>query len=70
MNDIVAKQCLWCNKDFETGLLLSQSLSFKAYKMYITAIFTHLVLKLHKNKKLRYSFQATNDAADKDKLYL
>jgi len=30
-------------KGFETGLLLSQSLSFKAYKMYITDILTHLV---------------------------
>jgi len=33
-------------KDFGTGLLNSQSLSFKAYKMYITAIFMHLVSKL------------------------
>ena len=33
-------------KDFETELLLSQGSSFKAHKMYITAIFTHLVLKL------------------------
>jgi len=33
-------------KDFETELLLSQGSSFKAYKMYTTTIFTHLVLKL------------------------
>jgi len=26
-------------KDFETGLLLSQSLSFKAYNTFITAIY-------------------------------
>jgi len=37
---------------FETGLLLSQSLSFKAYKIYITT--THLVSKLYKNKHLRH----------------
>jgi len=29
----------------------SQSLSFKACKMYIAAKFTHLVLKLYRNKK-------------------
>jgi len=39
--------------DFETGLLLSQNLRFNAYKTYITAIFTHLILKLCKNKTLR-----------------
>jgi len=45
-----------CNKkDFGTGLLHEQSLSFKAYKMYITAMSTHLVLKLYKNKNLRCS---------------
>jgi len=38
-----------------TGLLYSQSLSFKANIMYITAIFMHLVLKLYKNKNLRCS---------------
>jgi len=32
-------------KDFGTGLLLSQSFSFKEHKAYITAIFTNLVLK-------------------------
>jgi len=37
-------------KDFEIELLLSQGLSFKAYKMYITATFTHFVAKLQKTK--------------------
>jgi len=51
MNAIAAKQLLWRNEeDFETESLLSQSLSFKTYKMYITAIFTHPVLELRKNK--------------------
>ena len=51
MNAIVAKQLLWSNEeDFETESLLSQSLIFKTYKMYITAIFTHVVLELCKNK--------------------
>jgi len=45
---------------FETGLLLNQRLSFKAYKTYITAI----VLKLYKNKNLRCSFKAAADARD------
>jgi len=50
MNAIVAKQLLWSNEeDFETESFLSQSLSFKTYKMYITAIFTHVVLELCKN---------------------
>ena len=52
-------------KDLETGLHLSQSLSFKAYKTYITAI---CFLKLYKNKTIRCSFEATSDAADKDKI--
>jgi len=47
MNAIVAKQLLWRNEeDFETESLLGQSLSFKTYKIYITATFTHLVLEL------------------------
>ena len=51
MNAIVAKQLLWSNEeDFETESLLSQSLIFKTFKMYITAIFTHVVLELCKNK--------------------
>jgi len=51
MNTIVAKQSLWSNEeDFETESLLSQSLSFKKYKMCITAIFTHVVLELCENK--------------------
>ena len=72
MNAIVAKQCLWCiEEDFESILLLTECLSFNVYKMYITAIFTHFVLKLYKNKNLRYSFEkATVDTADKAKLYL
>jgi len=55
-------------KDFETGLLLRQNLSFKAYKMYITASLTHLDLKLYKNKNLQCSFKTMTDAADKGKL--
>jgi len=56
-------------------LLLNQSLSFKAYKLYTTftadAIFTHLVLKLHKYKTYeRYSFKAAADTADNDELHL
>jgi len=54
-------------KDCETGLLFSQSLSFKACKMFITARFTHLVWKLYKNVNLRCSFKASADAADKRK---
>jgi len=51
MNAIVATQLLWSNEeDFEIESLLSQSLSFKTYKMYITAIFTHVVSELCKNK--------------------
>ena len=58
-------------KDFETGSFLSQSLSFKTHKTYrpTTAIFTHLVSKLYKNKNLWHWFKATADAADKAKLY-
>jgi len=37
--------------------------------MNITAIFTHLVAKLCKNKNLRCSFKATADAAVKGKIY-
>jgi len=29
----------------------------------------HWVLKLHKNKNMRWSFKAADDDADKDKLY-
>ena len=51
MNAILAEQLLWSNEeDFETESLLNQSLSFKTYKMYITAIFTHVVLELCRNK--------------------
>jgi len=42
----------------------SQSLRFKADKTYVTAIFTHLVLELYKNKSLRWSFKAEADAAE------
>jgi len=57
MNAIAAKQWLWRNEeDFEIESLLSQSLGFKTYSIYITAIFTHLVLELCKNKNLRYWF--------------
>ena len=65
------KQCPWPNcviKKTETELLVGQVMSFKAYKMYITAIFTHLVAKLYKNKNLRCSFKATADAAVKGKI--
>jgi len=55
MSAIVARQLLWRNEeDFETESLLSQTLSFKTYEIYITAIFTGLVLKLCNNKNLRY----------------
>jgi len=55
MNAIVSEQLLWSNEeDFETESLLSQSLSFKTYTIYLTAIFTHVVLKLCQNKNLRY----------------
>jgi len=37
--------------------------------MYITVIFTRLVVKLYKNKNLRCSFKATADAAVKGKIY-
>jgi len=44
MNAIIAKQLLWRNEeDFETESLLNQSLRFKTCKIYITAIFTHLL---------------------------
>jgi len=46
-------------EDFETEQLLSRSLSFKPYKIYLTAIFTHLVLELCSNKNLWYWFKAT-----------
>jgi len=47
MNAIVAEQLLWSNQeDFETESRLSQSWSFKTYYIFITAIFTHLVLEL------------------------
>jgi len=53
MNAIVARQLPWRNEeDFETESLLSQSLSFKTHKIYITAIITHLVLELCNNKNL------------------
>jgi len=54
-------------KYFENELLLSQGLSFNAHKLYITAIFTHLVVKLYKNKTLRCS--TTADAAHKSTMY-
>jgi len=55
--------------DFGTELLFSHVLGLKAYKMYTTAIFTQLVVKLNKNKKVRSSFKATADAAVKGKIY-
>jgi len=55
MNAIVAKQLLWrSDEDFDTESLLSQSLRFKTYKIYITVIFMHLFLELCNNKNLRY----------------
>jgi len=60
MNAIVAKPLLWRNEEnFETESFLSQNLCFKTYKIYITDIFTHVVLELCKNKNLRYWFKAT-----------
>jgi len=59
MNAIVVK-LLWSNEeDFETESLLSQNVSFKTYKMYITAIFTHIVFELCKNKIYDIDFKAT-----------
>ena len=55
-------------KYFQSGLLLRQSLNFKAYKRYITAIFTYLVLKVYKKINLRCSFKATDGAAEKGKV--
>jgi len=46
-------------EDFETESLLSQSLCFKTFKIYLIAIFTHVVSKLCNNKKLRHWFKAT-----------
>jgi len=46
-----------------------QKFQLKAYKTHITAILTHLVLKLNKNKNIRCSFKATANAADKRKLF-
>jgi len=67
---VVAQQCRLRNKkDFETELLLSQGFNFKSYKMHITAILTHLVAKLCKNKNLERSFKVTADAAIKGKIY-
>jgi len=44
MNAIAARQLLWRNEeDFEAESLLSQSLSFQIYEIYITALFTHLL---------------------------
>ena len=69
MNSTVVKQCLWPNcvikNDIETGLHCGQSLSFKACKTYITAILTHLVVKLCKSTNLRYSIKVAADAAVK-----
>jgi len=45
-------------KDFETELQLSQGLSFKASKIYITGVYTHLVAELYKNTILRGSVKA------------
>ena len=60
MNAIAVKQLLWSNEEiFETESRLSQSLNFKTYKIYLNAVFTHVVLKLCKNKNLRYWFKAT-----------
>jgi len=72
MNTIVDKQWPNCvtKKDFETGSFFSQSLIFKTYKSYNHAIFTHLVLKLYKNKNLWCLFKATADATDNSKLYI
>jgi len=70
MNAIVAKQWPWRNEeDFETESFLSQIFSFKTYKKYITAIFTHVVLELLK-KKSAILIQGYADTGNKDRLYL
>ena len=44
MNAIVAKQWLWGNEEnIETESFLSQSLSFKTYKIYLNAMVTHAI---------------------------
>jgi len=43
---------------FEIESLLSH-FSDSRHKIYITVIFTHVVLEILKNKNLRYSFKAT-----------
>jgi len=68
LNAIVAEELLWSNEeDFETESFLSQFLSFKTYYIYITAIFTHLVLKLCNNK---ISDIDHADTGNKDRLYV
>jgi len=60
MNATVAKQWLWrSGEDFEIESPLRQGVSFKTYKIYITAIFTQLVLEVCKNKNLQNWFKAT-----------
>jgi len=57
-------------EDFKSRLLLVQTLSFKAYKIYITVIKLHLLLKLCKNKVFDIPLiKATADTANKNKLY-
>ena len=59
MNATVAKQWLWRMKKIEMESLLRQSLSLNTYKICLTAILTHVVLKLCQNKNLRYWSKAT-----------
>jgi len=51
-------------KDFDTGLLLSQCLSCKAYKMYIATIY----LKIVQKQKYTIPFTVTADATDKSNI--
>jgi len=56
-------------KDFETELLLSQGLSFKAYKT-LSSPYLRIFLENGTNiKNIRCSFKATADVAVKDQIY-
>jgi len=61
MNAISAIQCLWFHhvikKNLKLDCFLAKVRATKTYKMCITAILTHFVLKLYKNKNLRCYFK-------------
>jgi len=51
-------------KDFTNEFLLNRSLSFKAYKTYITAIWFQ-----NSTKNIRFTLKATAYAGDKGKMH-